>query len=264
MKKVGFIGWRGMVGSVLMDRMKAENDFSQMESYFFSTSQGGDSAPVVTNGHATVLSSIDIKELMKMDILVSCQGGDFTQEFHPALRNAGWKGYWVDAASTLRMKSDSVIILDPVNRGIIQESISKGMKDFIGGNCTVSLMLIALDGLFKADLIEWVSSMTYQAASGAGAKNMLELLAQMESVGKKYAQNPALGALDMEKEAKKILATLWHLIFCLGLIQNSQVAKVKKSGKRKWKPIKFCKLKKKFRSMAPVCEWGPFAAIHRP
>jgi aspartate-semialdehyde dehydrogenase len=206
MKKVGFIGWRGMVGSVLMDRMKAENDFSQMESYFFSTSKGGESAPVVTNGHATVLSSMDIKELMKMDILVSCQGGEFTQEFHPALRNAGWKGYWVDAASTLRMKSDSVIILDPVNRGIIQDSISKGMKDFVGGNCTVSLMLIALHGLFKADLIEWVSSMTYQAASGAGAKNMLELLAQMESVGKKYVQNPALGALDMEKEANHLIS----------------------------------------------------------
>ena len=207
MKKVGFIGWRGMVGSVLMDRMKAENDFSQMESYFFSTSKGGEAAPIVTNGHATVLSSIDLKELMKMDILVSCQGGDFTQEFHPALRNAGWIGFWVDAASTLRMKPDSVIILDPVNRDIIQESISKGMKDFVGGNCTVSLMLIALDGLFKADLIEWVSSMTYQAASGAGAKNMLELLAQMESVGKKYAQNPALGALDMEKEANQFISS---------------------------------------------------------
>nr|MBA2405019.1 aspartate-semialdehyde dehydrogenase [Bdellovibrionales bacterium] len=192
MKKVGFIGWRGMVGSVLMERMLAENDFSKMESYFFSTSKGGEQAPAVTNGYPTVLSSIDMKELSKMDILVSCQGGEFTTEMHPALRNSGWKGYWIDAASTLRMKSDSVIILDPVNRHIVQDSISKGMKDFIGGNCTVSLMLIALDGLFKADLVEWVTSMTYQAASGAGAKNMLELLSQMETVGKKYAAHPAL------------------------------------------------------------------------
>ena len=207
MKKVGFIGWRGMVGSVLMERIKEENDFMKMESYFFSTSKGGEQAPAVTNGYPTVLSSIETKELMKMDILVSCQGGEYTLEIHPALRAAGWKGYWIDAASTLRMKSDSVIILDPVNRHIVRDSISKGMKDFIGGNCTVSLMLIALHGLFKADLVEWVSSMTYQAASGAGAKNMLELLAQMESVGKKYAANPALGALEMEREANSFIAS---------------------------------------------------------
>lgn len=207
MKKVGFIGWRGMVGSVLMERMKTEDDFARMESYFFSTTKGIDAAPAVTNGYPTVLSSLDQKELMKMDILVSCQGGEFTTEMHPALRNAGWKGYWIDAASTLRMKNDSVIILDPVNRHIVQDSISKGMKDFIGGNCTVSLMLIALHGLFKADLVEWVSSMTYQAASGAGAKNMLELLAQMETVGKTYAANPSLGALEMEKEANALLSS---------------------------------------------------------
>ena len=207
MKKVGFIGWRGMVGSVLMERMKEENDFSKMESYFFSTTKGGDQAPAVANGYPKVLSSIDTKELMNMDILVSCQGGEFTTEMHPALRSAGWKGYWIDAASTLRMKSDSVIILDPVNRHIVQDSISKGMKDFVGGNCTVSLMLIALHGLFKADLVEWVSSMTYQAASGAGAKNMLELLAQMQTVGHKYGANPALGALEMEKEANSLIAS---------------------------------------------------------
>lgn len=207
MKKVGFIGWRGMVGSVLMERMSAEKDFTKMESYFFSTSKGGEDAPVVANSYPKVLSSTDLKELIKMDILVSCQGGEFTLEMHPQLRNAGWKGYWVDAASTLRMKSDSVIILDPVNRHIVEESISKGMKDFVGGNCTVSLMLIALHGLFKADLVEWVSSMTYQAASGAGAKNMLELLAQMQAVGNKYGTNPALGALEMEKEANSLIAS---------------------------------------------------------
>ena len=207
MKKVGFIGWRGMVGSVLMERMGEEKDFLKMESYFFSTSKGGEEAPVVANGYPKVLSSTNLKELMKMDILVSCQGGEFTLEMHPALRNSGWKGYWIDAASTLRMKSDSVIILDPVNRHIVQDSISKGMKDFIGGNCTVSLMLIALHGLFKADLVEWVSSMTYQAASGAGAKNMLELLAQMQTVGNKYGANPALGALEMEKEVNSLIAS---------------------------------------------------------
>jgi len=207
MKKVGFVGWRGMVGSVLMERMKAENDFAKMESYFFSTSKGVTEAPKVVNGSPTVLSSIDTKELLKMDVIVSCQGGEFTTEMHPALRNSGWKGYWIDAASTLRMKSDSVIILDPVNRHIVQDSISKGMKDFVGGNCTVSLMLIALHGLFKADLVEWISSMTYQAASGAGAKNMMELLSQMESVGKTYAAHPALGALEMEKEANTLLSS---------------------------------------------------------
>jgi len=208
MKKVGFIGWRGMVGSVLMERMGEEKDFLKMESYFFSTSKGGEEAPVVANGYPKVLSSTDLKELMKMDILVSCQGGDFTLEMHPALRNSGWKGYWIDAASTLRMKSDSVIILDPVNRHIVQDSISKGMKDFVGGNCTVSLMLIALHGLFKADLVEWVSSMTYQAASGAGAKNMLELLQQMQTVGNKYGANPGLGALEMEKEANTLISSM--------------------------------------------------------
>ena len=208
MKKVGFIGWRGMVGSVLMERMKEENDFSKMESYFFSTSKGGEEAPVVANGFPKVLSAIDVKSLASMDILVSCQGGEFTQEIYPSLRTCGWNGYWVDASSTLRMKDNSVIVLDPVNRQIVQDSISKGMKDFVGGNCTVSLMLIALHGLFKADLVEWVSSMTYQAASGAGAKNMLELLQQMQTVGNKYGANPGLDALRMEKEANTLISSM--------------------------------------------------------
>lgn len=207
MKKVGLIGWRGMVGSVLMERMREENDFSRMESYFFSTSKGGEEAPMVANGYSKVLSAIDVKELMKMDILVSCQGGEFTTEMYPLLRKEGWKGYWIDAASTLRMKSDSVIVLDPVNGDFVQESISKGMKDFVGGNCTVSLLLIALHGLFKANLVEWVSSMTYQAASGAGAKNMLELLSQMNAVGEKYLKNPSLGALEMESVANTLISS---------------------------------------------------------
>ncbi len=207
MKKVGFIGWRGMVGSVLMERMSAENDFSHMESYFFSTSQTGGAAPKVTNAHDKLLSAMDPKELAKMDILVSCQGGEYTTEIFPMLRKDGWNGIWIDAASTLRMKDDAVIVLDPVNRAFIQESIHKGVKNFVGGNCTVSLLLIALDGLFKENLVEWVSSMTYQAASGAGAKNMIELLDQMKSVGTAFAANPAGSALELEKQMTTLMAS---------------------------------------------------------
>ena len=205
MKRVGFIGWRGMVGSVLMDRMSQENDFNFMESYFFSTSQAGTDAPKVKNGSPKLLSAMDIKELSRMDILVSCQGGEYTTEMFPALRNSGWKGVWIDAASTLRLKDDAVIVLDPVNRNYIQESIHKGVKNFVGGNCTVSLLLIALDGLFKENLVEWVSSMTYQAASGAGAKNMIELLDQMRSVGQAFNSNPSSEALELERQMTNLM-----------------------------------------------------------
>ncbi len=205
MKKVGLIGWRGMVGSVLMERMQAENDFSFMESYFFSTSQAGSIAPKIPNSHESVLDANQIKELMKMDILLSCQGGEYTQEIYPKLKNEGWKGIWIDAASTLRMKEDSIIVLDPVNRHLVEKAISQGGKTFVGGNCTVSLLLIALHGLFKEDLIEWVSSMTYQAASGAGAKNMIELLDQMKSVGTTFSSHPSAGALELEQEMTKLM-----------------------------------------------------------
>ncbi|WPU63418.1 aspartate-semialdehyde dehydrogenase [Peredibacter starrii] len=207
MKKVGFIGWRGMVGSVLMERMKEENDFSHMESYFFSTSQTGEAAPKMPNSHDKLLSAMDSKELSKMDILVSCQGGDYTTEMFPLLRKEGWNGIWIDAASTLRMKDDSVIVLDPVNRNNIQEAINKGTKNFVGGNCTVSLLLIALHGLFKENMVEWVSSMTYQAASGAGAKNMIELLDQMKSVGTAFSANPAADALTLEKQMTSLMTS---------------------------------------------------------
>lgn len=200
MKNVGFIGWRGMVGSVLMERMMEENDFSLMNSYFFSTSQTGEDGPKVPNSHSKLLNAMDSKELAKMDILVSCQGGEYTTEIFPELRKNGWKGIWIDAASTLRMKDDSVIVLDPVNRNFVQSAIEKGTKNFVGGNCTVSLLLIALHGLFKENLVEWVSSMTYQAASGAGAKNMIELLDQMKTVGNSFAVNPAMSALELEKQ----------------------------------------------------------------
>ncbi len=194
-----------MVGSVLMDRMSQENDFSAMESYFFSTSQSGELAPVVLNGHDKLLDAHNLLELSKMDILLSCQGGDYTSEIFPKLRVEGWKGIWIDAASTLRMKDDAIIVLDPVNRAFIQDSLSKGVKNFVGGNCTVSLLLIALHGLFKENLIEWVSSMTYQAASGAGAKNMVELLEQMNSVGVNFSKNPANGALELEKQMTTLM-----------------------------------------------------------
>jgi len=205
MKKVGFIGWRGMVGSVLMERMKQENDFSHMKSYFFTTSELGKSAPVVLNGHNELLDAKNLDQLMSMDILVSCQGGDYTTEIHPQLESKGFKGIWIDAASSLRMKDHSMIVLDPVNRHLIEQNLNKGMKNYIGGNCTVSLLLIALHGLFKENLVEFVSSMTYQAASGAGAKNMLELLGQMKAVGDLYAKNPADSALDMEKKMTDLL-----------------------------------------------------------
>ncbi|MDP2752686.1 MAG: aspartate-semialdehyde dehydrogenase, partial [Rhodocyclaceae bacterium] len=177
-QKVGLVGWRGMVGSVLMQRMREENDFALIEPVFFSTSAGGKPGPT-EGGGVPLLEATNIAALQKLDIILTCQGGDYTHEVFPKLRAAGWKGHWIDAASSLRMKEDAVIILDPVNAHVIQEALAKGGRDWIGGNCTVSLMLMALGGLFKADLIEWITSMTYQAASGAGAQNMRELLAQM-------------------------------------------------------------------------------------
>jgi len=180
---VGFIGWRGMVGSVLMDRMLAENDFSGFDAYFFSTSQIGKNGPDIGRDVPTVENALDLDRLAELDIIISCQGGGYTQECYPQLRNNGWQGYWIDAASTLRMEENSVIVLDPVNRSIIDDALDNGIKDYIGGNCTVSLMLMALGGLFEKNLIEWMTSMTYQSASGAGAKNMRELVSQMQTIG---------------------------------------------------------------------------------
>jgi len=179
MMRVGFVGWRGMVGSVLRERMQAENDYALFESVFFSGSQVGAPAPQVVGGQARLQDAADIEALGRCDAIVSCQGGDYSLEVHPRLRASGWRGYWIDAASALRMREDAIIILDPVNMPVIRAGIERGVRDFIGGNCTVSLMLLALDGLLKADLLEWVTAMTYQAASGAGAQNMRELLTQM-------------------------------------------------------------------------------------
>ncbi len=180
MNRVGFIGWRGMVGSVLMDRMRAEGDFALIEEpVFFTTSQAGQPGPDIGRPMVPLRDASDLDLLRQMDAIVTCQGGDYSADIHPALRAAGWQGYWIDAASTLRMADDATIILDPVNRPVIDRALAAGQKDFIGGNCTVSLMLMAIGGLFNAGLVEWLTAMTYQAASGAGAKNMRELLSQM-------------------------------------------------------------------------------------
>ena len=200
---VGIIGWRGMVGSVLVQRMREERDFDLIDPSFFSTSQAGATAPNVGTRATIVKDAKSIAELSAMDVLISCQGGEYTAEIHPALRKAGWKGYWIDAARHLRMADEAVIILDPVNRDVIDRALDRGVKDFIGGNCTVSLMLMAMDGLFRADLIEWMTSMTYQAASGGGAKHMRELLVQMGLAHASVADllaDPNSSILDIDRE----------------------------------------------------------------
>ena len=180
--RVGFVGWRGMVGSVLMDRMQAENDFADIEPIFFTTSNVGGAAPAVASGLPVLKDAFSIADLKQLDVIITCQGGDYTNDVFPKLRSEGWNGYWIDAASSLRMDKDSLIVLDPVNLDVIKNGIAKGVKNYIGGNCTVSLMLMGLGGLFRAGLVDWVSSMTYQAASGAGAQNMRELISQMGTI----------------------------------------------------------------------------------
>lgn len=201
MKRVGLVGWRGMVGSVLMERMQAERDFDLIEPAFFSTSQVGSTGPAVGGG-APLADARDIDALKAMEVVISCQGGEYTNEIFPKLRAAGWSGYWIDAASALRMKDDTVIILDPVNRDVIQDALGRGVKNYIGGNCTVSLMLMAFGGLFKRGLIEWMTVMTYQAASGAGAQHMRELLQQMGAVYGAAAdllRDPSSAILDIDR-----------------------------------------------------------------
>jgi aspartate-semialdehyde dehydrogenase len=206
--KAGFIGWRGMVGSVLMERMRAEGDFDHIDPVFFTTSNVGGAGPAVGKAAGTLKDANDIAELKKLDVIITCQGGDYTKAVYPKLRAAGWTGYWIDAASALRMEKHAVLILDPVNKPVIDKAVADGVKDFIGGNCTVSLMLMAIDGLLKADLVEWVSAMTYQAASGAGAQNMRELLQQMGEVhfaAKALLDDPASAILDVDREVAGIL-----------------------------------------------------------
>ena len=203
MMRVGFVGWRGMVGSVLLQRMREERDFDQIEPVFFTTSNVGGKGPDVGRGETGPLRDAkSIDDLKSTDIVITCQGGDYTSEMYPKLRAAGWTGYWIDAASALRMKDDAIIILDPVNLGVIKDGLAKGIKNYIGGNCTVSLMLMALDGLFKNGLVEWITAMTYQAASGAGAQNMRELVAQMGVAHASAAtllRDPGSAILDIDR-----------------------------------------------------------------
>ncbi|MDP5239800.1 aspartate-semialdehyde dehydrogenase [Uliginosibacterium sp. 31-16] len=207
MKKVGIVGWRGMVGSVLMQRMREENDFALIEPVFFTTSNAGGAGPAESGG-APLKDAKSIADLAKMDVIITCQGGDYTNEVFPQLRAAGWNGYWIDAASSLRMKGDAIIILDPVNKNVIQDGLAKGVKNYIGGNCTVSLMLMGLGGLFQNDMIEWATSMTYQAASGAGAQNMRELIAQMGKIHASVADllaDPASAILEIDRKVAETM-----------------------------------------------------------
>jgi len=203
MLRVGMIGWRGMVGSVLMQRMREEHDFDVVEPVFFTTSQVGGKGPAVGRDVAPLKDARSIEDLLTLEAIVSCQGGDYTNEVYPKLRAAGWKGYWIDAASALRMDRESVIVLDPVNMPVVKDALAAGKKNYIGGNCTVSLMLMALGGLFQRDLVEWMSAMTYQAASGAGAQNMRELLQQMgelHRVARDLLKDPASAILDIDRK----------------------------------------------------------------
>ena len=200
---VGLVGWRGMVGSVLMQRMRDENDFDHIDPVFFSTSQTGQAGPDIGKDIPLLQDAMDIEALKKMDVIITCQGGDYTKAVYPQLREAGWNGYWIDAASSLRMDKDAIIVLDPVNQNVIKQGLKDGVKTFVGGNCTVSLMLLALGGLFEKGHVEWMTSMTYQAASGGGARHMRELITQMgllrDEVGTELA-DPASAILDIDRK----------------------------------------------------------------
>lgn len=203
MALVGLVGWRGMVGSVLMDRMAAENDFALIEPLFFSTSNAGGAAPAFAKNETKLQDAHDIEALKRCDIVITCQGGDYTTEVFPKLRAAGWNGHWIDAASTLRMKDDAVIILDPVNLPVIKNALAKGGRNWIGGNCTVSCMLMGVGALYKAGLVEWMSTQTYQAASGGGAQHMRELLTQYGTLNaevKALLADPKSAILEIDRK----------------------------------------------------------------
>jgi aspartate-semialdehyde dehydrogenase len=211
--KVVFVGWRGMVGSVLMERMLAEHDFSGFEPVFATTSQVGQAGPDIGMDLPPLKDAFDLDMLKTADIVVTCQGSDYTQKVYPRLRKSGWTGYWLDAASALRMEPESTIILDPVNRPVIDQALAEGKKDFIGGNCTVSLMLMGVGALFQKGLVQWMTSMTYQAASGAGAKNMRELVAQMDSIGRaseEFLNDPDAGITLLDQ---RVIETMNHSSF---------------------------------------------------
>jgi len=209
MKRVGFVGWRGMVGSVLMQRMNEERDFDHIEEpVFFTTSQVGQAGPDIGKDIPALKDATSIEDLKQMDAIISCQGGDYTKQVYGALRDAGWNGYWIDAASSLRMDDEAIIVLDPVNMDVIKDGLAKGVKTYVGGNCTVSLMLMGLGGLFNAGLIEWMTSMTYQAASGGGARHMRELISQMGVIKDSVAadlNNPASAILNIDRQVAETI-----------------------------------------------------------
>jgi len=244
MLKVGLIGWRGMVGSVLMQRMREERDFDVIDPVFFTTSNAGGKGPAIGKDVPPLKDAKNIGELKAMDIIISCQGGDYTGEVYPQLRAAGWKGYWIDAASTLRMRDEAIIILDPVNKNVIQNGLASGVKTYVGGNCTVSLMLMAIGGLFDQGLIEWISPMTYQAASGAGARNMRELIQQMGAVNaevKALIDDPASAILEIDKKVADFIRSerypvdAWPVPLAGSLIPWIDVQLDSGQSKEEWK-----------------------------
>ena len=244
MKRVGLIGWRGMVGSVLMQRMREEKDFDHFEPVFFTTSNVGGQGPAIGKDIPPLKDAKSIDELKAMDVIVTCQGGDYTKEVYPQLRAAGWNGYWIDAASTLRMKDEAIIILDPVNKNVIQDGLKNGIKTYVGGNCTVSLMLMAIGGLFDQGLVEWISPMTYQAASGAGARNMRELIQQMGAVNgevKALLDDPASAILEIDKKVADFIRSdaypldAWPVPLAGSLIPWIDVQLESGQSKEEWK-----------------------------
>ncbi|MDO9063712.1 MAG: aspartate-semialdehyde dehydrogenase [Sulfuricella sp.] len=244
MMRVGLIGWRGMVGSVLMQRMREEKDFDHFEPVFFTTSNPGGKGPDVGKDVPPLKDAKSIADLKAMDAIISCQGGDYTKEVYGDLRAAGWQGYWIDAASTLRMKDDAIIILDPVNKNVIKEGLAKGVKTYVGGNCTVSLMLMAIGGLFDKGLIEWISPMTYQAASGAGARNMRELIQQMGAIDnevKALVDDPASAILEIDRKVAEFIRSdrypvdAWPVPLAGSLIPWIDVALESGQSKEEWK-----------------------------
>ncbi len=244
MMRVGLVGWRGMVGSVLMQRMREERDFDVIEPVFFTTSNVGGKGPDIGRDVPALKDAKDIAELKAMDAIISCQGGDYTKEVYGDLRSAGWKGYWIDAASTLRMKDDAIIILDPANKNVIKDGLAKGIKTYVGGNCTVSLMLMAIGGLFDKGLIEWISPMTYQAASGAGARNMRELIQQMGAINhevKALVDDPAAAILEIDRKVADFIRSdrypvdAWPVPLAGSLIPWIDVQLESGQSKEEWK-----------------------------
>ena len=244
MKRVGLVGWRGMVGSVLMGRMREERDFDHIDPVFFTTSNVGGKGPNIGKDVPALKDAMSIDDLKAMDIIITAQGGDYTKEVYPKLRAAGWNGYWIDAASALRMKDEAIIILDPVNKDVIKHGLANGVKTYVGGNCTVSLMLMAIGGLFEAGLIEWISPMTYQAASGAGARNMRELIKQMGAVHGEVADlvaDPASAILEIDRKVADFIRSdrypleAWPVPLAGNLIPWIDVALASGQSKEEWK-----------------------------